>query len=85
MADKNRCSGCEHYDGFTSNHIVRCAIKEKANIANGCGSFSPDSTAECGDCYYNESNPRTFDLTCRYYGKHFGSSKSHCEGYALAW
>jgi hypothetical protein len=47
---KNRCSGCEHYEGEGSNDYAICAIKKHAKIDAGCSSFDADSTATCETC-----------------------------------
>ncbi|HFU76720.1 MAG TPA: hypothetical protein ENK66_10795 [Arcobacter sp.] len=54
---KNRCYGCEHYDGGSATSgtsSIRCAIGHKGvNVSSGCDDFEPDRTANCfQSCYY---------------------------------
>ena len=54
----NKCYGCQHYDGFNnfdgSRTMVRCDLGKSARISIGCGSFSPDITANCyRNCIYD--------------------------------
>jgi hypothetical protein len=80
----NRCSGCEHYDGFNSSNMVRCSIGVKASISSGCSSFKPDDTANCHECCFNQNGMKSFDITCSKYGK-INGQRSRCEGYAERW
>lgn len=83
MGDKNRCSGCEYYDGFYKDS-VRCDRGVKALISVGCNQFTPDDTANCHTCYYNDHEIKAFDITCSKYGFIKGQRK-RCDGFAEKW
>ena len=82
-ASINRCSGCEHYDGF-NNDNVRCSIGVKATIDRGCNRFTPDTTANCYECHYNKSGAKAYDIECSKYG-YISGQREKCEGYAERW
>jgi len=82
-ANKNKCSGCEHYDGFNGDN-VRCEIGNKATIDRGCSSFTPDITANCRECFYNQSGMRISDLECSKHG-FLKSQREYCSDYAERW
>jgi hypothetical protein len=81
--NKNRCCGCEHYDGFRDNKFVRCGLKHKATIDAGCSSFTPDVTAGCWDCVYRDrSKERYF---CSIHNVRYEDEVKYCHDFAETW
>lgn len=80
---RNRCSGCEHYNGFYKDN-VQCLVGEKVTIDKGCYRFKPDITANCYDCYFNNDKPRAYGITCSING-FVKNQKEYCQAYALSW
>jgi len=91
---KNRCVGCQYYDGF-KGEIVICS-KGYKNIFKeiGCDEFEPDITASCSDCYYKEYDyfrpgenkihkdvPLSVSYICQIHGP-LNSSRDYCPDYA---
>lgn len=80
--NKNRCSGCTNYGGASGDRVL-CDINIKASIDQGCASFSPDSTAECMECFYNKSNNLQTVKCVKF--KSVTEFRQYCEGYASTW
>ena len=80
--NKNRCSGCDHYDGALGDRVL-CDIDITATIDKGCANFSPDITAECVECFYNRSNS-SLTVKCVKF-KSVTEHRQYCEGYASTW
>jgi len=82
--DKNRCSGCEYYDGFNGKY-VKCEIGKTAEISKGCSSFTPDDTATCEDCYYMDKRTASGGYHCRFRNKEYFMPETRCSDYAENW
>lgn len=80
---RNRCSGCEHYNGFVKDN-VQCDLGQRTTIDRGCGQFTPDNTANCYECYFNENGAKSFDITCSKHG-YIKGQREYCYDYALRW
>lgn len=82
--NRNRCSGCEHYNGFASDkRTVFCALKVKSTIDVGCGSFTPDKTAACDECIYR--NTSLGEYFCSKHDACYDSEQSYCQDYVEKW
>lgn len=76
----NRCSGCDFYVGSVLlgendiSEISLCEFGWKKNrsiipIDKGCGHFTPDFYAACGNCYFNQNFRNLFNIMCSKHGK----------------
>lgn len=80
----NRCSGCDYFEGYKvsgSRHRgtpVDCRLGVSANIGTGCSRFSPDSTANCNNCYYQTK-------TQNFYACQKGHSLSGANGWTRSY
>lgn len=62
---------------------MKCAKKQRVNIADGCGSFKPDATTGCCDCYYlDRSRDRYY---CRERDTQYHSEQEYCTDFEEKW
>lgn len=77
---RNKCFGCEYFEGF-KGCIVKCGLgHQNINIKLGCSNFTPDNTAECGDCFYKKGMINWI-IDCSVRGKMDGT-QTYCYEYA---
>lgn len=69
---QNKCYVCEHYSKTrgtprSASDTIKCPVGGTVRVGSGCGSFKPDITATCGDCW----NFRRGEITdtCTIHGK----------------
>ena len=79
----NKCSGCEHYDGFRGDSVV-CGLGIHASLNHGCNKFQPDSTANCETCYFAKRTP-LYNIHCSYREKEYKNPIGYCSDYAETW
>jgi len=75
---RNKCFGCEYFGGF-KGCIVKCDLGyQNISIKHGCSDFTPDNTAECGDCFYKKSM-KNWIVDCSVRGKMDGTQTYYYE------
>jgi hypothetical protein len=89
MSVKNRCYGCENFDGYDgaykgNNTLVQCDLgKRGVLISKGCSNYTPDSLATCkamSVCYYNKKKSFS-DIECTIHGN-VGENRKYCRDHA---
>lgn len=90
---KNKCYGCEYYNGDT-NGVVSCDLGYKGiNTISGCDDFTPDSMANCFNCFYKEMREQenstvsyhycsVYDVSHPFINEKFHGLDGYCQGFA---